>query len=258
MQEFLKSNKLEAYKMGTAPYFEAQKKIIKDNNLLKINYDEWYKTLLSDARSVKGDGLLVELGSGASYLKELEPTIITTDVEDNIADMTVDARSLPFEDNSVKALFLTHVFHHIPEVEKFLSEAQRVLIPGGVISIIDVARSPFAKFLFSNLHPEPYNDNATEWSFDQTDSMLDSNQALTWMVFDRDVQRYQSQFPHLTIEKKEYLPWLSYLLSGGVTRKRLAPSLFEPLILWLDSSPISMRRLFGLHWHILVRKSLNT
>lgn len=256
MKEFLKSGKLDQYAMGTAPYFDAQRKIIQSNTLLKTNYDNWYKKLLADAQSVPNKGLLVELGSGASYLKQLEPSVITTDVVDGIADLKVDARQLPFKDQSVKALFLTHVFHHIPSIDQFISEAERVLVPGGVISMIDVARSPFAKFLFSNLHPEPYNDKAKDWDFTQEDSMLDSNQALTWMVFQRDVGMFQKKFPNMQLELVEYLPWLSYLLSGGVTRKRLIPKGLDTFINWIDNSPLSLRKLFGLHWHIVVRKKM--
>lgn len=256
MKEFLKSGQLDNYEMGTAAYFNAQKNIIKANSLLKTNYDNWYRILLEDANSVPNKGKLVELGSGASYLKQLEPSVVTTDVVDGVADMKVDARHLPFDNASVKALFLTHVFHHIPNIDAFIAEAERVLVPGGVISMIDVARSPFAKFLFSNLHPEPYNDKAKEWDFTQQDSMLDSNQALTWMVFKRDKDMFDKKFPNMKLEKIEYLPWLSYLLSGGVTRKRILPKGFDSVVHWIDNSPLSMRRLFGLHWHIVVRKKI--
>ena len=33
----------------------------------------------------------------------------------------------------------------------------RVLVPGGVISIIDCAHTPFGRFFFSAIHPEPYD-----------------------------------------------------------------------------------------------------
>jgi len=32
---------------------------------------------------------------------------------------------------------LTHVFHHIPDANAFFKEAERVLVPGGVISMIE-------------------------------------------------------------------------------------------------------------------------
>jgi len=142
--------------------------------------------LLADVRSVPAQGAVVELGSGGSYLKELEPTVITSDVSAGIAEQVIDARSLPFADQSIRALLLTHVFHHIPDVDAFFREAQRTLVPGGVISMIEVAHTPFAKFFFRNFHHEPYDDTRGDWRFEQGDSMMDSNQALSWIVFVRD------------------------------------------------------------------------
>ena len=91
-------------------------------------------------------GVMLELGSGGSYLKDLRPSIISSDVVPDVADRVIDGRALPFADNSLQAIFLTHVFHHIPEVDAFLKEAQRTLVPGGVISMIEVAHTPFARF----------------------------------------------------------------------------------------------------------------
>ena len=129
-------------------------------------------------------GVLLELGSGAHVTESLEPSVITSDVVDGVADQVVDGRlSLPFPENSVQALFLTHVLHHIPDVDAFFKEAERTLVPGGVISMIEVAQYAISRFFFRNFHPEPYRDDLLEWPFAQTILMMDSNQALSWMIF---------------------------------------------------------------------------
>lgn len=46
--------------------------------------------------------------------------------------------------------------------------------------------TPFTRFFFGRIHPEPYDDRAESWSFPEEDTMLDSNRALTWNVFDRE------------------------------------------------------------------------
>lgn len=46
--------------------------------------------------------------------------------------------------------------------------------------------TPFTRFFFGRIHPEPYDDRAESWSFPERDKMLDSNRALTWIVFDRE------------------------------------------------------------------------
>ncbi len=48
------------------------------------------------------------------------------------------ALSLPFEPNSVKVLYSSHMLEHLDRVEarKFLAEAMRVLAPGGIIRLV--------------------------------------------------------------------------------------------------------------------------
>ena len=251
---WLKEPQLQGQVPGTVRYFATQKAIILQRPLLKQAYDDWYARLLADARSVKNPGLLVELGSGGSYLKDLEPAIITSDVDAGIADRVIDARQLPFPDASVRALFLTHVLHHIPDAGIFFAEAQRVLVPGGVISMIEVAHTPFARFFFRNFHHEPYRDECQEWSFAQNDSMMDSNQALSWMVFDRDRAQFEKLYPQLKIETVAFLPWVGYLLSGGVTMRHLIPGFMNDPIRGIEHLLSPLAPVFALHWHICVRK----
>jgi SAM-dependent methyltransferase len=254
MPGFLKEPSLQGLAVGSPEFFALQKRLILSRPLLKRCYDDWYARLLADVRSVPSPGALVELGSGGSYLKDLEPALITSDVVAGVAERVIDARHLPFEDNSIQAIAATHVLHHIPDLEAFFREAQRALVPGGVVTMIEVAHTPFARFFFRHFHHEPYDDSAPEWNFGQHDSMMDSNQALSWMVFVRDRRRFESLFPGLVIEAISFTPWFTYLLSGGVTMRNVIPRfLVQPLfaVEWLFKP---LRPLFALHWHIRLRK----
>jgi SAM-dependent methyltransferase len=254
MLKSLKETSLADFKVGSREYFAAQKQLILKRPPLKWCYDRWYAHLLEDARSAPGKGVLLELGSGGSYLKDLEPSVITSDVVDGVADRVVDGRVLPFPDDSVQALFLTHVLHHIPDVSAFFKEAERALMPGGVVSMIEVAHTPFARFFFSNFHPEPYRDDLREWAFEQQDSMMDSNQALSWMAFVRDREKFARLHPRLRIETSSYLPWFSYLLAGGVTGKCLAPGPLSKVLPAIEPFTKPFSPVFALHWHIRLRK----
>lgn len=254
MPGFLKEPSLIGLRSGTPEFFARQKQIIAERPLLKRCYDDWYARMRADVKSVPVPGALVELGSGGSYLKELEPELITSDVVDGVADRVIDARQLPFADSSVRAVLLTHVLHHIPDLEAFFREAQRTLVPGGVISMIEVAHTPFARFFFKNFHHEPYLDQRREWTFDQNDSMMDSNQALSWMVLVRDRARFEALFPNLQIEAFAFAPWFTYLISGGVTMRDLVPRFLNPLLFGLEWLLTPTRPLFALHWHIRIRK----
>jgi len=255
MLTWLKEPSLRGLQPGTPEFFAAQKAMILRRPLLKRCYDGWYEQLLRDANSVPSPGIILELGAGSGYLKELQPSVITSDVTENVADRVIDARQMPFATNSVRALLLTHVFHHIPDVNAFFKEAQRVLVAGGVISMIEVAHTPLARFFFRNFHHEPYADGCREWAFAQNDSMMDSNQALSWMVFVRDRREFEDRYPALKIESLSWLPWFGYLASGGVTMRHLIPKFMNPAFAGAEYLLKPFAPIFSLHWHICVRKT---
>src|ERR1035441_6172892 len=198
---WLREPRLKGLTPGSPDFFNVQRQLIFNRPLIKRCYDDWYRRLLGDTRSAPAQGAILELGSGGSCLQNLEPAIVTSDVVPGIAERVVDGRRLPFADGTLRALLMTHVFHHIPDVDAFFKEAQRALVPGGVISMIEVAHTPFARFFFRHFHHEPYEDACQEWSFAQRDSMMDSNQALSWMVFVGDRSLFERQYPGLIIEK---------------------------------------------------------
>ncbi len=254
MLAWLKEPSLKGLPVGTPEFFAQQKALILQRPLLKHCYDDWYARLLADIRSVPNPGARVELGSGGSCLQELDPSVITSDVIAGVADRVIDARQLPFADRSLQALVLTHVFHHIPDVEQFFREAQRTLVPGGVITMIEVAHTPFARFFFKNFHHEPYRDDQKDWAFGQSDSMMDSNQALSWMVLVRDRARFEAKFPGLQIEHLAFTPWITYLISGGVTMRDMIPHCLTGPLLALEWLLRPLRPLLALHWHLRLRR----
>ena len=62
-------------------------------------------------------------------LKKLDYT--TADLESPIADVKMDIREMPFEDNSYDVLMCNHVLEHIDNEQKATSEIYRVLKKGG-------------------------------------------------------------------------------------------------------------------------------
>lgn len=249
---FLSEPRLRGVEIGSPDWFRIQGELIHARPLLKQNYDLWADLQVRDEASVpqRLAGKILEIGSGASYLKKVRPDVITSDIVGGQADMVVDAQAIPFENDSLRAIFLTHSFHHIPDVRKFLREAERTLAPGGVVSLIDIAHSPFARFFFSKIHPEPYDDSREAWSLGE----MEANQALVWMVFDRDRAIFEREFPGLTIERITLLQWFGYLISGGVTQRNLIPRWALPIAFALDRVLAALNPIFSLHVHITLRK----
>jgi len=179
-------------------------------------------------------GLLVELGSGGGFIKEIEPKIICTDIIDLPSnDMTFSALEMPFEDHSVAGIFMIDTMHHIPDSEKFLLEACRVLHKGGKIIMIEPANSIWGRFIYKNFHHEPFIP-AGSWTIPSTGPLSGANGALPWIIFIRDNEIFKNKFPNLKIESTEYINPFTYLFSGGVSRKQLMPDFAYPAIKYFD------------------------
>jgi len=239
---------------GDVAWFTAQRRLIRSKPMVQQCYDLWYSLLRSDVASVSGQGKLVELGSGAGYIKEFLPEAITSDVTPGFSDMVIDGRELPFAKNELRAILLTHCFHHIPDIRAFFREASRTLIPGGVISMVECAHTPLSRLFFGKIHPEPYLPDSKDWEFSAGSNLFDSNQALSWIVFVRDKAKFESEFPEFIVESKSYLPWFGYLLSGGVNLRSLVPGWGIGLVRFLDEISRMLDPFGAIHWHITLRK----
>src|SRR5262245_48604850 len=111
--------------------------MIGHKTVLRKIYLEHYKKFKLLIKQCPSGGKIVELGSGGGFIKEIIPEAITSDVISYPSvDMIVDSTHMQFEDNSISAFLMMNVFHHIPDVEAFLTEATRCLKPGGRVLII--------------------------------------------------------------------------------------------------------------------------
>lgn len=196
--------------------------LIRSDAYLTFHYASCYRAL--QAVTPTSGAPVVELGAGSGISGDVWPELIHTDLDVSPTnDLAVDALALPFRDGSIGALVLKDALHHIPDTERFLGEALRVLEPGGMISIIDPYWGPLAKFIYRWLHPEPFNDQATSWTFDSS-SPNDSNQAILWLVLRRDRARFEQLFPEFDVVEHGPLIGPSFLLSGGLHGRSPIPS----------------------------------
>ncbi|HMJ16525.1 MAG TPA: class I SAM-dependent methyltransferase [Polyangiaceae bacterium] len=191
---------------------------------LRKLYDETYAKYAACLRRCPAQGIALELGSGASFAKDRIPELVTSDVIAYAGvDRVVDATALPFPDASLRAVFMSNVFHHIPDVAAFLREAERCLLPGGRVFIADQHVGPISAPILRYAHHEPFDPRAKRWSFASTGPLSGANGALAWMVFERDRSSFESQFPKLRLERYSPHTPLRYWLSGGLKRWSLLP-----------------------------------
>lgn len=168
--------------------------------------------------------ILIELGSGGGFLKEVVPYTLTSDVMAlSGLDVRMSGLALPLKSESVDAFFLLDTFHHIPRVRDFLAEADRCLKPGGRIVMMEPANTWWGRLIFRNFHHEPFLPESG-WEFASTGPMSSANGALPWIVLSRDRERFEKEFPRLRVRCFQPHTPFRYLLSGGFSLRQLAPS----------------------------------
>ena len=223
MLSFLRIKDIDKYGLDDPRRSLHHKDIIEGKPFLRRLYVEWYSRLSKQTLDLPS-GQLIELGSGGGFMKEIIPDVKTSDImEFESNDYTFNALDMPFEDASISAFLMVDVFHHVPDSKKFLEEMERCLKPGGKIIMSEPCVSWWSKIIFKNFHHEPFRPDG-DWTIPGTGPMSDANGALPWIVFERDVQLFQSSFPSLKIIEMEKHSALRYLLSGGVSMKQLVPN----------------------------------
>ena len=214
--------------------------IIKAKPFLRKIYEEWYALLFQKIKNIPQSDIL-EIGSGGGFLKEIYPNVITSDIMPlECCDMIFSAEKVPFGDKTLGAIVMVNVFHHIPKPSHFLKEAQRTLKIGGKIVMIEPANSLFAKFIYQNFHHEPFDPNGG-WEIESSGPLSGSNQALPYIYFERDLKKFENEFPELKVTSVKYQMPFRYLVSGGVSRKALVPSWSFGLLKFVEQvlSPLS-------------------
>jgi SAM-dependent methyltransferase len=66
----------------------------------------------------------------------------TPDRPSNLAYAAIDAEQLPFADRSVDVVYGYAFVHHLPDLDAFLREVARVLVPGGTAVFLDSGYAP--------------------------------------------------------------------------------------------------------------------
>ena len=201
---------------------EARREIIRENRFLRHLYEEWYTTLA--ATLPPGPGALVELGSGAGFLADYVPHLVTSEVFLCYhIRVVLNGCYLPFPTAALRGILMTDVLHHVPDVRRFFAEAARCVRPGGVVAMIEPWVTRWSRFVYGYFHHEPFRPESVDWKFPSKGPLSDANGALPWMIFERDCAQFVREFPQWQIETIRPMMPFRYLVSGGVSRRGLMP-----------------------------------
>lgn len=234
---------------------------ILDKKSLKKFYLEIYKKYKSVLERTPDNGIALELGSGCGFTKEIIPEIITSDViaYKNI-DRVVNATSMPFLDQKLRAIFMLNVLHHINNSPQALKEFSRCLMPKGRILIVDQYPGIPSRFILKYAHHEPFNDQSKSWEFESEGPLSGANGALAWIIFIRDRKKFEQLYPELKIVNITIHSPLRYWLTGGLKKWNLLPDIFFELATAFDQLLVKIWPGFGSFMDIEIEKleTLNT
>ena len=245
-----------------APDFTvAHRNVLRTKPMLRRLFERFYRECRQADEKYFGNcpGLRIEIGSGSSFFKEIYPDILTSDIKPlPFVDLAARAESLPVAPGSVRALYAMNVFHHLPEPRLFFQELLRVLHPGGGVVMIEPYYGLFARMLFRNMHAsEGFDASAPSWDAQQSSGpMSNANQALSYIVFVRDREQFRREFPQLELVQDHPHTHLTYLLSGGVNFRQLAPCWLLPIVEGTETVLTPANRLLALQHTIVLRRRL--
>jgi SAM-dependent methyltransferase len=204
-----------------------------------------------------GSGFEIELGAGVSPIRDSFPEVLATDIVDaEHLDRVINAEDMALKDNSVRSIYGQNCFHHFPHPDKFFSELDRVLQPGGGVVLLEPYYGPIATFLYKRLfRTEGFDKQYPSWEVAVEGPMNGANQALSYIVFERDKAEFERKYPSLKIVHHELAGnYLKYLLSGGLNFRQILPDSFTGLVGLLEKLISPLNRWIALHHVIVIRK----
>lgn len=79
----------------------------------------------------------------------------------------------------------------------------------------------WSRFVYTRFHHEPFEPKAEQWSFPASGPLSSANGALPWILFARDREPFQREFPQWEIKYIEPMMPFRYLISGGFSLRTL-------------------------------------
>lgn len=211
---------------------ELRRQVVQQKPFLRRIYEEWYTAMAAAVPA--GEGSVAELGSGPGFLEEFIPGLITTEVLYCLGVQAVlDGCALPFREGSLRGIVMTDVLHHLPEPRRFFREAARAVRPGGAVIMHEPWVSAWSRFVYRRLHYEPFDERAG-WECAGEGPLSRANNALPWILFERDRAAFEREFPQWRVDRIEPGMPFRYLFSGGVTMRDLMPGPAFGLFRWVE------------------------
>ena len=227
--------------------------IVREKNFLRHIYEAWYKLLIDYIP--QGDDAIVEIGSGAGFLKEICKELVTSEVFFiPKVDIIFNAMSMPFKAGALRATLLVDVLHHIPDPSLFFAEAARCVQSGGRCLLVEPWNTRWSRWVYQHLHHEPFDPNGN-WSIPSSGPLSGANSALPWILFERDRELFSQRFPEWRISCILPMMPVVYLVSGGISMRSFVPGWSYKLFRGMETCIANLDRKFGMFAFIVLDRN---
>jgi SAM-dependent methyltransferase len=239
---------------------------MRDNANLIHWYDELYRSIFGSAADVS-DKIILEIGSGASPLKSFLPNVITSDILkldylDHVFDCQEIDQYRDVVDGSCDIITMTNVLHHVKDPLSFLKKATSKLTPDGEIIMVEPYFSALSLPIYNMLHHEPTDFSIDRPLLDRVEGPLSSsNQAIPYMLFVSrpDWLNELSSIYDTKNVRFDYFSSLSYMASGGVSRRSIVPEPIYRMVFPVDRAIARLApRLFASFFIVRLKRKTGT
>ena len=260
LRKFLAAPEIAKVDVDSLSRLKSHKTILDRKFMLREVFQEIHRSFIELDRQHFRDtgGIRVELGAGVAPIRDTDPNVLATDVVSSPElDRVLDAQAMDLPASSVHAFYGQNCFHHFPEPARFFEEVIRVVRPGGGFILVEPYHGPFASFLFKRMFStEGFDKQMPGWNVPMEGPMNGANQALSYIVFNRDKKLFADKYPQLEIVHQAPLSnYLRYLMSGGLNFRQLAPNSFIPVLKGVERLLYPVQRQLALHHLIAVRRN---
>jgi SAM-dependent methyltransferase len=254
----LNDKRLNNVDINSVNRISVHKEILNSKRMIKEVFFEFHHLFnFIDLKYFSGSGMRLEIGAGSAPIKETYSDVFSSDIVPGEGiDFTFDAVDMKFKDSSLRAVFAQNVLHHLPNPNGFFLELDRVLSPGGGAVFIEPFYGPLASFIYKRISKyEHFDKLQKDWTSDNSNPMSGANQALSYIIFIRDHDKFKKNYPNLEVViTKPINNYIRYILSGGINFVQIVPDFLIPILKIMEIALIPLNRIFAIHYVIAVKK----
>ena len=121
--------------------------------------------------------------------------------------------------------------------------------------MIEPTNTPFSRLFFKYIHHEQFDEKKDNWKVDGEGRLADANNAMPWIIFIRDREKFLTKYPDLEIiQINKHTPF-RWFLSGGLSYRQFVPSASFGLFTSIEKLLSPFSNTLGSFLTIVLKKS---